>query len=210
MPQVIEKTAFTFAELEGAAKDRAAEWFLSDYDFDTDCLADDFLTIAGVLGVSINTRTVKLFGGGTRQEPILQWSGFYSQGDGASFEGSYKYERGAVDAIAAHAPQDAELGRLARKLQVTQQPYFYMLEADITTAGRYQHSGTMSVELSHAADRCRDVSAAEDAITEVMQSLADWFYRHLESEYEHQTSEEVVAEAMEANGYLFDEDGRIA
>jgi hypothetical protein len=64
--------------------------------------------------------------------------------------------------------------------------------------------------VEHARDRYRDVSAAEDAITRALRRLADWFYDQLRNEYEYQASEAVVAEAMEANGYDFDEDGRIS
>jgi hypothetical protein len=72
------------------------------------------------------------------------------------------------------------------------------------------HSGRMAVDVEHARDRYCDVSAAEDAITNALRRLADWFYAQLRKDYEYQASEAVVAEAMEGNGYTFDEDGRIA
>jgi len=208
MPQVIEKTAYTFAELEGRAKERAAAWFTEDVDY-ADAVTEDFATIADILGVSLAQRSVSLMNGGTRSEPRVYWSGFWSQGDGACFEGSYAYAKGADKAIRAHAPQDVELHRIADALKAAQRPYFYRLEASMSQRGHYMHSGCMSVDVEHAEDRYRDVSAAEDDITTAMRDLADWFYGQLQREYEYQTSEEVIAENCEANGYLFDESGRI-
>lgn len=42
-----------------------------------------------------------------------------------------------------------------------------------------------------------------------MRALADWLYRQLRTEDEYQCSEEAISEAMEANEYRFDEQGRI-
>ncbi|HAY07899.1 MAG TPA: antitoxin of toxin-antitoxin stability system, partial [Hyphomonas sp.] len=49
---------------------------------------------------------------------------------------------------------------------------------------------------------------AEDIVVEAMRDLARWLYRQLEQEYECQTSDEVVDENIEANGYTFTEAGR--
>ena len=51
---------------------------------------------------------------------------------------------------------------------------------------------------------------AEDEVTQLLRDFADWIYNQLISEYEYQTSEEAVAESMEANEYEFYEDGSIA
>lgn len=51
---------------------------------------------------------------------------------------------------------------------------------------------------------------AEDAeiVVEALRDLARWLYRQLEREHEYQTSDAVVDEAIEANGWTFTEDGR--
>jgi hypothetical protein len=208
MPQVIEKTAYTFEELEGAAKDRAAAWFTEDVDY-ADAVTEDFQTVAGILGVTLAQRTVTLMSGAFRSEPRVYWSGFWSQGDGACFEGSYRYAKGASKAIRKHAPKDRELHRIADDLCNAQRLFAYRLEASMSHRGHYMHSGCMSVDVEHAEDRYRDVSRAEEEITDAMRNLADWLYRQLEQEHDYQTSVAVIAESMKANGYLFDEDGRI-
>jgi hypothetical protein len=210
MPHVIEKTVFSFAELEGRAKERALEWLREDpSDFYAESVLEDFATVCDLIGVSLDTRGVKLMNGSTRQEPKVYWSGFWSQGDGACFEGDYRYIKGAARAIREHAPEDAELHRIADALERAQRPYFYQLTATCSQRGHYMHSGCMSVDVEHAEDQYRDVSDAEDDIRDALRSLADWLYCQLEREHDYQTSEEVLAETAEANGYEFDEDGRI-
>src|SRR3546814_448929 len=95
MPTVIETTVFTFDELTDAAKERAREWYrISNLEYEWwDCTYDDFSTICEILGVELKTHPIRLMGGGTRQKPCIQFRGFWSQGDGASFEGRRSEER---------------------------------------------------------------------------------------------------------------------
>ena len=48
---------------------------------------------------------------------------------------------------------------------------------------------------------------AEDTVIEALRDLARWFYRQLEREYEHLTSDAAVDEAISANGWTFAEAG---
>jgi len=45
-------------------------------------------------------------------------------------------------------------------------------------------------------------------LTEQLRDLARWLYRQLEREYDYQTSDDEVDEAIRANDYTFTEDGR--
>jgi hypothetical protein len=140
----------------------------------------------------------------------VYWTGFWSHGDGACFDVAYSYRKAAGQAIREHALQDIDLRQIAEAMERTQRPFFYQLTAQCRQRGRYIHSGCMLVYFEHARDRYCDVSVAEDAITSSLRRLADWFYAQLRKDYEYRESEAVVAEAMEGNGYTFDEDGRIA
>ena len=54
----------------------------------------------------------------------------------------------------------------------------------------------------------QDMTAdAEEAVIEALRDLARWLYRQLEQEYEFQTSDAVVDEAVVANEYTFTETG---
>ena len=98
MPDVIETTVYRLDELSEAAKDNARAWYREggfDYDW-YDAVCEDFQSIAEILGIRFRTRTVRLMGGGTRQDPCIWFRGFWSQGDGACYEGVWRYASGAA------------------------------------------------------------------------------------------------------------------
>ncbi|MYF08574.1 MAG: antitoxin of toxin-antitoxin stability system [Gammaproteobacteria bacterium] len=211
MPRIIETTVYTIDELSGAAKENARIWYrdrgLHDewYNF----VYEDFETICRIVGVTLATIPVRLYGGGTRDKSQIYWSGFSSQGDGASFAGRYSYARGAARAIRAHAPKDTELHRIADALQAVQRKNFHQLHAYVRQSGRYSHEYTMAIEVERDSPTWQPpTDDAEDTVTEAMRDLARWLYRQLRSEYEHQTSDEAVDEIVADNEWTFTEDGK--
>ena len=206
-------TLYTFEELEDAAKERARDWYRGCIESDELTDYDDWQAVADILGVTFKTRSVRLMGGTTRSDPVIHWSGFASQGDGASFEGSYAYAKGATRRIREHAPLDKRLHRIADDLQRAQRRCFYRLEARVTAgAGSnfYSHSGTMHVEVFDREDNYRDIGDSEDGVREALRSFADWIYAQLEAQNDYLNSDEAVDESILANDYEFTEDGAIA
>ena len=202
------QTLFTFDELSVKAKEKARDWYREDLPSDNGFY--NFERVAEILGVTLATRSVPLMNGETRQAPSIYYTGFWSQGDGACFEGSYSYKPGASKAIRDYAPQDTDLHDIAAELQAVQRRYFYKLTASCSHSGHYYHSGCMSVNVD-LDDSYASVSGAdEDGIIDALRSLADWLYRQLKSEYEYQNSDEVIDENIRANEYEFEEDGSIA
>ena len=208
--RVVETNVFQYDELDDRAKERAREWY-SRHVFEDSCdwefVYEDAAEVADILGIDLRQRRVQLMGGGHRYEPSIYFSGFWSQGDGACFEGTYRYAKGATKKIREYAPQDKELHRISDELQAVQRKHFYHLIASMNHTGHYCHSGCMSVEVEHNEDRYRDIGDAEEEITQLMRDFADWIYAALESEYDYQTSDEAVEEAIRANEYEFDENG---
>ena len=139
MPRIIETTVYTINELADAAKENARVWYRDQglHDEWYDFVYEDFETICGILGVTLATSPVRLYGGGTRDKSQIFWSGFHSQGDGASFFGTYCHARGASKAIRAHAPKDTELHRIADELQAVQRRNFYQVRAPARHRGAY-------------------------------------------------------------------------
>ena len=211
MPEVIETTVYRLAALSDEAKDKARAWYREggfDYDW-YDAVYEDFQQIAEMLGIAFETRTVRLMGGGSRQEPRIFFSGFWSQGDGASFEGFYSYRKNASAAIRAYAPQDTTLHGIADALQSVQRRNFYQLRAEATHRSRYHHEYCMAISVTRDSPTWQDMTAdAEDVITEALRDLARWLYRQLEREYEYLTSDEAVDESIIANDYTFTGSGR--
>ena len=205
--RIVETPVYDFTELSGAAKDKARAWFRETIDYDWwECVTDDFERICPILGVTLATRTVRLMGGGTREKPCIWFSGFWSQGDGACFEGRYAYAPRAPRRIRDYAPQDTALHRIADALQALQRPNFYQLAAS------FRQTGCLC-GMTIAVDRDSPtgqpiVDGADDDLVDALCDLAHWLCRALEREYEFQTADETIEEGMSANGYTFTAEGR--
>ena len=211
--RAIETTVYTFAELSDEAKERAREWYRSC--MDSDCYWHEFIyedanTIAEIIGIQIDTVSVTLMDGSKRYKPAISFSGFYSQGDGACFTGRYAYAKGSCKAIRSYAPQDAELHRIADWLCAIQKRHFYMLNSRIAQSGNYCHARTMSVETlwEYSSDGYPSIDT-QDEVEQLIRDFVDWIYKQLQSEYEYQNSDEAIDEAIECNGYEFNDQGEI-
>ncbi len=206
--ETVTKTIFTFDELSDRAKEKARDWYIEGIESQdvAEYVLEDAATICDLLGIDLSTRTVTLMDKSTRQEPQIYWSGFSSQGDGACFAGRYSYTKGSVKAIKDHAPKDNELHRIATELQSVQRQHFYKLSASLRHTGHYSHSHSVSIDVD--TDGTRPVTSDdEDTVKEALRDLMDWIYRQLQTEYEYQTSDAQVTEAIIGNEYEFDEDG---
>src|SRR5262245_26996132 len=120
MPRVIETTVYEFDELNDKAKDRARAWYrelcAGDNDW-SEPVIEDADRMACILGITITKDR------GNKGEPMISWSGFSCQGDGASFVGSYEYAIGAPTRIREEASKDPELHAIADALNDIQQRY---------------------------------------------------------------------------------------
>ena len=215
------KMVYTYDELSDKAKEKAREWWSSlvfsdscDWEF----VYEDAVRMGKLMGIEISSSPVRLMGGGARLKPDIYFSGFSSQGDGACFEGSYRYKKGAVEAIKKETgfgfkgsdgvvgKGDAELTRIAKGLQEVQRKHFYKLSATCTHRGHYTHSGCMDVDVEHY-DGWRDLKGDDEQVRQLLRDFADWIYRQLEAEYDYQCSDEAVEEILLNNPYEFYENG---
>jgi len=199
---------YQFDELDEKAKDRARDWLreLKAQDFDHEYIYEDAATICTILGITLSTHEVKLMSGQTRQKVNIWYSGFSSQGDGACFEGSYRYQAKSVRAIKAHAPTDTELHRIARELYELQRAHGYKLEASITHRGYYSHSHSTTVEVLRTDDR-EVHSEVQEAIAQLLRDLMDWIYDGLRKEYDWSLSDACIDEDIRGNEYEFTQSG---
>ncbi len=211
MPRTVETVVYELEELPDTAKEQARAWYRGtclEHEW-YDAVFEDFETICRILGVTLRTSSVRLMGGGTREKPHLWFRGFSSQGDGASFEGTFSHAKGAARAIRAHAPKDEELHRIADELQATQKRNFWQLNTVIRTRGSYCHEHSMAIEVERDSPTWQPMTdGAEDTVIEALRDLARWLYRQLEREYEDLTSDTAVDEAIEVNEYTFTAEGR--
>ena len=185
--KVIE--TYGIEELEGRAKERALDWLREGLDYEWwDSDFEDAKKCASILGIRIDN---------------IYFSGFWSQGDGACFDGAFAYAKGWKKALKAYAPIDKELLRIGQELQAIQKPYFYNLSGAIDCNERYKSTKAVF----HWSDNVPD--HVIDDLSQVFSDFAHWIYRNLEKGYEWLTSEECLLEDAKSNGWRFDESGRI-
>lgn len=211
MPRTIETKIYTFDELSDSAKEKARDWY-RQYVFteshDWEYVFDDAATIADLFGLDI-CQTRKTRGDNSHYyAPTIYFSGFSCQGDGACFEGHYKYKKGALKAVKQYAPLDETLHQIVKELQEIQSKNFYKLIASTKHSGRYYHSGHMDVSVQHVDDNYRDIGMDEVHVRDALRSFADWIYKQLEKEHDYQNSDECIDENILANEYEFDENGK--
>lgn len=211
MPHVIATTVYSLNELPSSAKDRARSWYREggfDHDW-YDAVDEDFQRIAEILGIRPNTRSVRLISGRTREDPCIWFSGFWSQGDGASWTGTYAYRKSAAADLRAYAPKDKMLHGIAATLQAAQRQNFYQLSAKVAHRGNYYHAYSMDIEVTRDGPFSQEIAGdAEAIIVNALRDLANWLYRQLEQEYDYLSSDEAVDETLIANGCTFTEEGR--
>lgn len=212
--RVIETTVYQFDELSDKAKERARSWYREASAGDNylaESVIDDAVRIGELIGVDIDTRPVPLHSGKTRLDPCVYWSGFWSQGDGASFTGTYSRKADAVKAVSEYAPTDEKLNAIVAAIDAAASAIAGEWRAVITQSdSRYSHEYTMQVDLDLQDD---DETPAfkyveqETALLDGFRAFAKWIYRQLESEYEYVNSDESVDETIRANEYEFKADG---
>lgn len=213
MPQIITTTVYQYDELDEAGQEKARAWYREGAFDDEwwDNVYDDVEQVAKILGIEIDRRNQKCrMTDGSREwidrSPAIYFSGFWNQGDGACFEGWYRYQPGSVAEIAKYAPQDICLHGIAENLQRLQRPYFYSLTASIKHTGHYYHEHSMTIDVE---SKQIEVSRQdEDELAANLRSFARWIYRQLEDEYEYENSDEVVAENIRINEYTFTANGK--
>lgn len=207
MPRAIERTVYKFAELSEAAKETAREHERQTYqDFNWwDWCYEDAIICAKCLGIELDAKNIS-------------FSGFSSQGDGASFTGYYDFKADAVAAITAHAPQDQTLLKIAEE-QTALQTHARLvhgahIHARITRSrnSHYVHSNTMDIEAKYVNTDNEALATSEEldqAMTRLMRSFADWIYKQLEDENDWLNSDECIDERLNESDDEFDEDGSV-
>lgn len=218
--RIAETPVFTFDELSEEAQEKALEqfryaevefpgWWHSVYEHWTEKLEE--------LGYRLKTTPTRLYGGGTRQDPDIQFTGFASQGDGASFTAYVD-----VDAVADRIGMEDDLARLRDLLRDEEDDPDGEYDEDLfgvsirrNPTSRYAHHMTMQYEVepwylsgSETAEG-KLAGRLADAILDDARDLAQDLFYALRDEYEYLTSDEVVADSIRANEREFEEDGTL-
>ena len=226
MPKPRTTLIYQYDELSDEAKKKARDWYRRGNCDDTywsKYVIHDAATVAGFLGLDINQTAYKTMGGETKYKPTVYFSGFWSQGDGACVEGTWRASDVKVDELKEYAPQDKELHRIGEQLGelAVKYPDGYFL---VKHRGHYSHSGCTSfdVELPNDQEEALEYDSPEykalqvelgedeESLIELARDYMNWIYKRLEADWEWQNADEQVDENIRANEYEFLENGERA
>lgn len=208
MPRTIERTVLKFSELSPAAKEKArsaARYRDVEQDGWWNCTYADAIYVASLMGIDI---------GRNGKRPAIHFSGFCSQGDGASFSGWYNHREDAHTKVREHAPKDEELHAIVDGLVVMQTTARLLhggrLYARVETSGHYSHSGTMDADVTYVDTEGEAPACSEEVekdLLALLRRFADWIYEQLETEHDYLTSDKHINEYLSEEE--FDEDGSV-
>lgn len=208
--------AYEFDELSDAAKKVARDWFrrASDGDlFWSEGTVEEVLREGEHLGIEFKRRVHHTTADRSYSEPCVWWSGFWSQGDGACFEGTWRASDVKSEKVAkdwGDAPVTTEIKRIAGIFAEIAKE-FPQAWFEVTHRGHYSHKycTEFDVTIQEGEQTITDDewNKAHDALVENARDFMDWIYNQLEAAWEDHNSDAMVGENIRANGYLFTEDG---
>lgn len=179
---------YKFSELTPAAKQKALQELRDCNTEDSwwaDCVLDDWKEKLEKFGYT---------------SPEIAYSGFCSQGDGASFTAAVDLQNWIK------ATKNAK--RFAAILKWLKSPDEWHTANVIRTDRHYSHYNTVRAELEYD-DTAPDMSELEAAITAHVRDLSKQLYRDLEKEFSYQSSDTTIVETIEANDWTFNARGHL-
>ena len=121
----------------------------------------------------------------------VEFSGFWSQGDGASFTGCFKLSDVCLDDLKASVPTEVDLHEIVGGLQAFVEEHPNIEGRISRLSSRYSHSNTMimgdySSENSYCDEETEAFAAADGEATlmRIFRELADWLYSQLNTAYD--------------------------
>lgn len=208
MTDVEEKTEFKFEELSERAKDKAREEYTSGdypgYDW-WDDVYEDAVRIGQMIGIEIGATTHVSTKGRNYTTTNIWFCGFGSQGEGACFDGDYRYAPNAAKHIDQET-NDEELLRIAKELTLMQLTQRLLGLEYFTAVIHAERNNSIRTEIRDwGVDEVGEPD--EEKFQRLMQDFADWIYARLEDENDCLYSDEYVDERLSENDCVFDESG---
>lgn len=218
-----EERTYSFDELSPEAKKKALENNRDiniDYTGWEDTTIDDFKEEVKEDGIN---------------DLEVSYTGFHSQGDGASFTSEDIDTRKLFNAVGIKSSDALNMETEDERARGENKDLYDLMdtmedigqlernrikpeEIRVTVEripSRHYHENTVrsNVEIWDEPDGWEEppnfTSELEDKVTDYIRGLCRKLYRYLEEDYEYQTSDEAVRETIEANDYKFDERGNI-
>lgn len=220
-----EQTEFTYEELTPKAQEKALAWFGESLDYEWwDCTYANAKEDGKEKGFDIED---------------IRFSGFWSQGDGASWTGEVNIKQFLEHHLKEDHPSYSRYFVLQaiinegndwveRRVNVSRYGFRYVHSNTMRLDGvdyggvdnldeddeeRLQEEGPLQradiYQLWKGIDGSALLDDLCDWVIKEARAIADKIYEDLEAEHDHLTSEESLIESAYANGWRFTEDGRL-
>lgn len=220
-----EQTEFIYEDLSPRAKEKALEWFGSTLDYEWwDCTYSNAKEEADEKGFDIED---------------IRFSGFWSQGDGASWTGSVDLSKFLEHYLKDDNPAygryftlqaiiDEKNDWVERSASITRTGFHYvhsnMMRIDAIAFGgvedldadseeRLQADGPLQraniYQLWQGIDGAALLDELEEWVLKEAMAIADKIYADLKAEHDHLTSVDSLIESVYINGWRFDENGKL-
>lgn len=138
----------------------------------------------------------------------VAFSGFWSQGDGASFTGNFYLSDVVPADLKASVPTEVELHQLVEELAELAEAHPEIQGSISRMSSLYSHSNTMIIGEYSSNNSCCDehteafeafeAADAESSLIDIFRQLADWLYSRLESEYNFQLADAMARQWADA------------
>ena len=222
--RITEYTVYKFEELSDGAKEKARdEWIKAECQcgdpYWSECVIDNAVEQAKFMGIEIGERKWTNSYASSGGTPMVYFSGFSSQGDGACFEGQWYASDVEVGKTAGGwgvSSATTEIKRIASVFEEIAEKY-PEASFSVVRRGHYSHEMCTVFECSlgddyeydHEADEA-EFDAVKDDLIENARDYMRWIYRQLNDEYDYRMSDEAIHGYIEANEWEFFENGQIA
>lgn len=134
----------------------------------------------------------------------VEFSGFWSQGDGASFTGNFFLCDVNPTELKASLPTEVDLHQLIDQLAELAEAHHEIQGTVTRMSSHYSHSNTMNIgDYSSNKGYCNEeteafASDAEDNLLSIFRQLADWLYNSLSENYDFYLADATASQWAEA------------
>jgi len=200
MAEPEDETEYSYEELDTYAQAKAIDNFRSDEDLIPHDwykeMVKEFEDELAEIGI---------------EDVDFQFSGFYSQGDGASFTGSITDNKKFIEDVLGIRDLRPEVyDNLTIEIKRSQSRYVHENTVDVEVdLEETELEFPVSADFSIIIDMEKEAGKIEEKGNDWLRSKCREFYRKLEDEYESFTSDDYIENFITANDYKFDKEGNL-
>lgn len=203
MPTQKTVTVYKFDELSDSVKKKVVDKQRENFEFFYEFVLEDAKQILEMLGF---------------YDIKISYSGFYSQGDGASFTGKFNSSKFDSSKIIEYAPKDLVLHGIAKQIKEVCDGYESVNFNLYRASHHYSHENTVGVDYIYFSEKNTNEEIIEwgdkqkddeDHLLVLSRHIMCWIYNQLRTEYEYQMSDEQITQQLIDLDHDYLENGKI-